>query len=97
NIPKDLLEPDHVAEDHRAFGAEEEGELQAALLDVGGDDADRLAQPAVHVDPREIESHLAVHEAREIEQVVDEMRLEADVVADELENFPHLVRELRVL
>src|SRR5205085_4640818 len=50
-----------------------------------GRQADDLLDRRVHVDRLALERQLAAHDARRVEEVVDQARLDADVAADHLQ------------
>jgi hypothetical protein len=98
-VPDDLLEPGRVAS-HRPRGVVEFG-LEPDLLGLGRgpDRVERALQHLVELDRADVEAHLAGADARQVEQVVDQLHLHVGVAHDRVHRPLHdrRVRELAAL
>ena len=87
----DLTQAQRVAEHEAGAGIDEQLELHALALGLGARQLDGLLEDGRQVDRKELELELAGHDARDVQQVVDELRLGPGVSLDHLERLGRLV------
>ncbi len=88
-IPKDLLDAGGVGFESGVRGAQVERELEVARGNIRLADVHRAAQQIVRFDRLGLELKLAVADAGEIQQVVDQPRFELHIATDRFQRGAH--------
>src|SRR5206468_1109602 len=95
-VPKNLLQSRRICS-HMDFScAEVKGTRQMLAIDFRLTNLDGSLQETMRVNDLKIELHLALIDARQIKQVIDQPRLQFHVAADHLQRFVNLFRQCRL-
>ncbi len=81
-VERDLLEPDGVARHPGRLGIDGARDHELARLGLPPDRVERVLDDDPQVDRALVDLELAGHDARDVEQIVDELRLHARVALD---------------
>ena len=91
-VPDHLLQPLGIREHADRPGPQVHRQVDAAPVRRGAHGVEPLLHHRAQVDRRRLHPELAGHDARDVEQVVDQLRLQARVALDHLERVRHLSR-----
>src|SRR5262249_44050838 len=90
-VPHDLLQARRIAGDHPGLGVEHDLEPDLPRVGRRSHHLDRRLDHRGEVDGADLEPELAGHDARDVEEIVDELRLRLRVALDRLERAPRLL------
>ena len=79
------------------MGSELKSQSQVFLLDVGMTNLDRITQKRMGINDLKIELNLALANAGEIKEIVDQAGFQFDVAPDDLERLLHVFRRCLVV
>src|SRR5258705_10000608 len=93
-VPEDLLKPGRIAVNFAARGLHLLLESQMLCMQLRCAHFDDVAEQPMHIHILAKEAELALSDARQIEQIVDQPRLQLDVAADHFQIIPKPFRQI---
>ena len=97
HVPENLLHAHDIGFDGMLWRGKVERDLDLPLLRFAAEGVASVTQRGVGVEWMKIEAQLAAGDARDIEQIIDELRLECDGLANNLDVTSHTWRQLGVI
>src|SRR5690606_23454490 len=84
-VPDDLLQALGIAVDRAGHAVIDQFKSNPALLRLGGKPVDDMTHQRTDIDAAKVEGQLIVDDARNIEQIIDQARLDANVALDDVD------------
>ncbi len=96
DIPKNLLQAHRISRYLSRKFSQLQTEIDLLLLDISLHGRQRILQYPAQIHGHQVERHLAMGDAREIQQIVDQAGFQFHILANGGENLPRLLAKRRI-